>query len=276
MKAFWDNIFIFLSLLIVLAYGAVEYFFQGKFAIFGNVVGWLFALLIALNYLQKNRRDNQIAKKEEFKKSLEIDAFREINKSVTIFSYVISDISGYFRSLYSINLFLYRRNPTIAKFNKIEIILELRKKHENLIQGLTRFLITIESNEIVVIQFDHLRKYIQFQIDDVNEKIDNFDQYFNKTEREKLVPEEGYSEFKENCDEIIEYFTNIQSYLFDYRILLMNSLLGDTFDTKVLMRKPSDPKYKILTEVAIKEEVEKEARERECRHIKVKDRSFNK
>ena len=60
MKAFWDNIFIFLSLLIVLAYGVVEYFFQGIFAIFGNAVGWLIALLIALNYLQKNRRDNQI------------------------------------------------------------------------------------------------------------------------------------------------------------------------------------------------------------------------
>ena len=266
MKVFWDNIFIFLSLLIVLAYGIIEYFYHGKFAIFGNVVGWLIALLIALNYLQKNRRDNQIAKKEEFKKSLEIDAFREINKSVTTFCNAISDISVYFRSLYSINLFLYRINPTIAKFNKMEIILELRKKHENLIQGLTRFLITIESNEIVVIQFDHLRKYIQFQIDDVNEKIDNFEQYFNKTEREKLVSEEGYSEFKENCDEIIEYFTNIQSYLFDYRILLMNSLLGDTFDTKVPMRKPRDPKYKLLTEIATKEEVEKEARERENKY----------
>jgi len=267
MKAFWDNIFIFLSLLIVFAYGVVEYFFQGKFAIFGNVVGWLIALLIALNYLQKNRRDNQIAKKEELKKSLEIDAFREINKSVTTFCDAISDISVYFRSLYSIRLFLYRSNPTIGKFDKIEIILELRKKHENLIQGLTRFLITIESNEIVVVQFDHLRKYIQFQIDDVNEKVNNFEQYFNKIEKEKLLSEEEFSEFKENCDEIIEYFTNIQSYLFDYRIILMNSLLGDTFDTKVPMRKPRDPKYKLLTEVANKEEVEKEARERENRHL---------
>jgi tetrahydromethanopterin S-methyltransferase subunit B len=266
MKVIKDNVFIFLSLLVILTYGIIEYFYHGKFVIFGNIVGWLIALLIAINYLQKNRRDNQIAKKEEFKKSLEIDAFREINKSLSAFSHAISDISGYFRYLYSINLFLYRINPTIAKFNKMEIILEIRKKHENLIQGLTRFLITIESNEIVVIQFDHLRKYIQFQIDDVNEKIDNFEQYLNKTEREKLISEEGYSEFKENCDEIIEYFTNIQSYLFDYRILLMNSLLGDTFDTKVPMRKPRDPKYKLLTEVATKEEVEKEAKIRENRY----------
>jgi len=258
MKAIRDNIFIFLALLIILTYGAMEYFYHGKFATFGNIVGWLIALLIAINYLQKNRRDNQIAKKEEVKKSLEIDAFSDINKSV---------ISGFFRSLYSIKLFLYRINPTITKFNKMETILEMRKEHEKLIQGLTGFLIAIESHEIVIIQFDHLRKYIQFQIDDVNEKIDNFEQYFNKIEKEKLLSEEEFSEFKENCDEIIEYFTDIQSYLFDYRIILMNSLLGDTFDTKVPMRKPRDPKYKLLTEVANKEEVEKEARERENRHL---------
>jgi len=276
MKLIKDNVFISLALLIILAYGTIEYFFHGIFATFGNIVGWLIALLIAINYLQKNRRDNQIAKTEEFKKSLEIDAFREINKSVTTFSHAISNVSGYFRCLYSINLFLYRSDPAIGKFDKTEIILEIRKKHENLMQGVVKYLIAIESNEIVVIHLDHLRKYIQFQIDDVNDKIDNFEKYFNKIEKEKLISEEGYSEFKENCDEIIEYFTNIQSYLFDYRIVLMNSLLGDTFDTKVPMRKPRDPKYKLLTEVAIKEEVEKEARERECKHIKVKDSSFNK
>lgn len=267
MRAIKENIFIFLSLLVILTYGLVEYFYHGKFSVFGNIVGWLIALLIAINYLQKNRRDNQIAKKEEFKKSLEIDAFREINKSITTFSQVISDISGYFRSLYSINLFLYRINPTIAKFNKMEIILEVRKKHENLIQGLTGFLIAIESNEIAIIQFDHLRKYIQFQIDDVNDKIDNFEKYFNKIEKETLLSEEGYSELKENCDEIIEYFTNIQFYLFNYRIILMNSLLGDIFETKVPMRKPKNPKYKLLTEVAIKEEVEKEAKKRENKYL---------
>ena len=276
MKVIKENIFIFLSLLVILTYGIIEYFYHGRFATFGNIVGWLIALSIAINYLQKNRRDNQIAKKEEFKKSLEIDAFREINKSVTTFSYAISDISAFYRTLYSLKLFLFKKNPTIFKFDKVGIIQEMRKEHENLIQGLTRFLITIESNEIAIIQFDHLRKYIQFQIDDVNDKIDNFERYFNKTEKEKLVSEEGYSEFKENCNEIIEYFVNIQSYLFDYRIELMNSLLGDIFDTKVPMRKPRDPKYKLLTEVAIKEEVEKEARKRECRHITVKDKSFNK
>jgi len=102
MKVIKENIFIFLSLLVILAYGIIEYFYHGRFATFGNIVGWLIALLIAINYLQKNRRDNQIAKKEEFKKSLEIDAFREINESVTTFSHAISDISAFYRTLYSL------------------------------------------------------------------------------------------------------------------------------------------------------------------------------
>ncbi|GAF73171.1 unnamed protein product, partial [marine sediment metagenome] len=62
------------------------------------LVGWIIVLYVSLVQLQKNRRDNQIAKKEEFKKSLEIDTFREINKSVTIFSHAISGISGFYRT----------------------------------------------------------------------------------------------------------------------------------------------------------------------------------
>ena len=84
MKVIKENILIFLSLLIILAYGVIEYFYHGKFATFGNIVGWLITLLIAINYLQKNRRDNQITKKEEFKKSLEIDAFRTENKGTVL------------------------------------------------------------------------------------------------------------------------------------------------------------------------------------------------
>ena len=134
MKAIKDNIFVFLAFLIILFCGIMEYLYHGIIATFGSIVGWLIALLMAINYLQKNRKDNQIAKKAEFKKSLEIYAFREINKAISVFSHAISDISGYFRYLYSTNLFLYRRNPAIAKFNKMEIILEIRKKDENLIQ----------------------------------------------------------------------------------------------------------------------------------------------
>ena len=48
----------------------------------------------------------------------------------------------------------------------------------------------------------------------------------------------------------------------------MNQFLGDIFDTKVPERQPLDPKCKTLKELAIKEEVEKEGKERQLRAYK--------
>jgi len=43
MKVIKENIFIFLSLLVILTYGLIEYFYHGRFATFGNIIGWLIA-----------------------------------------------------------------------------------------------------------------------------------------------------------------------------------------------------------------------------------------
>jgi len=265
MKAIKENIFVFLALLIILTYGIIEYFYHGRFAIFGNIVGWLIALLIAINYLQKNRRDNQIAKKEEFKKSLEINAFREINKEIYNFSHLIGNISVYYMVLKS-NLCLHEKYPEIQKFNKVEIDFQINQQVVNILKGISNLSLIIESNEIAVIQFDHLKKYIQFKTEDVKELIIDFQKYFFEETIKDLLTKKGNSEFTKKCDEISDNIFTIQCYLFDYRIELMNSLFGDIFDAKVPMRKPSDPKYKLLTEVAIKEEVEKETRKRENRY----------
>ena len=265
MKLIKDNVSICISLLIISAYGMIEYFYHGKIAIFSNIVGWLIALLIAINYLQKNRRDNQIAKKEEFKKSLEIDAFREINKEIYNFSHLIGDISVYYMVLKS-NLCLHEKYPEIQKFNKVEIDFQIDQQVVNILKGISNLSLIIESNEIAVIQFDHLKKYIQFKTEDVKELIIDFQKYFFKETIKDLLTKKGNSEFTKKCDEIIDYLYTIQCYLFDYRIELMNSLFGDIFDTKVPFRRPKDSKYKLLTEVAIKEEVEKELKKREDRY----------
>jgi len=265
MKAIKDNIFVFLALLIILTYGAMEYFFLGKFTTFGNIVGWLIALLIAINYLQKNRRDNQIAKKEEFKKSLEIDAFREITKEIYNFSNLLSSISAYYMNLKS-QLHLYNKYPNIQKFNKIEIDFQIGQQVVDILKGISDLNLIIESNEIALIQFNHLKKYIQFQTEDVKELIIDFQKYFFKETIKDLLTKKGNPEFTKKCDEISDNLFTVQCYLFDYRIELMNSLFGDIFDTKVPLRRPKDPKYKLLTEVAIKEEVEKELKKREDRY----------
>jgi len=265
MKAIKDNIFVFLAVLIILTYGTMEYFYHGRFAIFGNAVGWLIALLMAINYLQKNRRDNQIAKKEEFKKSLEIDAFRETNKEIFNFSHLIGNISVYYIALKS-KLFMHEKYPEIQKFNKVEIDFQIGQQVVDILKGISDLSLIIESNETAVIQFDHLKKYIQFQTEDVKELVIDFQKYFFKETIKDLLTKKGNSEFTKKCDEISDNLFTVQCYLFDYRIELMNSLFGDIFDTKVPLRRPKDPKYKLLTEVAIKEEVEKELKKREDRY----------
>jgi hypothetical protein len=265
MKIFKENIFIIIALLVIIFYGVTEYFYHGQFSFFGDVVGWIVALSIAINYLNKNRRDNQIAKKEEFKKSLEIDAFREITKEIYNFSNLLSSISAYYMNLKS-QLHLYNKYPEIQKFNKVEIDFQIGQQVVDILKGISDLSLIIELNEIAVIQFDHLKKYIQFQTEDVKELIIDFQKYFFKETIKDLLTKKGNSEFTKKCDEISDNLFTVQCYLFDYRIELMNQLFGDIFNTKVPLRRPKDPKYKLLTEVAIKEEVEKELKKREDKY----------
>ncbi len=228
------------------------------------VFGWAVLLLTGFIHLQKLRKDSQTAKREEIRKSLEREAFREINRAITKFSHILTKIHIKYLTLPG-DLTLYIQHPNVFTFDNLRIEPELRSEVIDLLNGLTEFILAIEANEIVVIKFDHLRMYIQFKAYDVNRLIEDFLMYFGNIEKEKLLTKDGQSEFKEKCDKVYKKLLDIQFYLSDYRIELMNSFYAEIFDDKVLIRKPKDPNCKILTEVAIKEDVEKEEQEREER-----------
>lgn len=160
------------------------------------------------------------------------------------------------------DLKLHIESPNIFKFNKVEMELEISKHRASIYKGVAEYVLSIEANEISVTRFDHLRKYIQFKVDDVADSIMNFQNYLVNAKISELKTTKK-SEFDKWCEKIAEELYTIESYLFDYRIELMNYFLGNIFVSRVPRRKPKDPKYKILTEVAIKEEVEKEAGMRE-------------
>ena len=229
-------------------------------------VGWIVALLTAVIYLNKTKKDNQELEKAEIRRSLEIDAFREINRAVTNFGSVLVKVSNKYL-WWPYELKMHMKNPRYHKFDKAKIELETDRRRADLMGGLSDFILAIEANEIAVIQFDHLRKYIQFKADDADELIKEFLHYFTVTKREVLLTESGYLDFRGRCKKIREELLEIGCYLFDYRIELMNSMLGEIFDSQVPIRKPRDPKHKTLTEVAIKEEVEKEAERRELKFL---------
>lgn len=224
-------------------------------------IGWIVALSIVWIQLKKTREDNQILKREEIKKSLEINAFREINKAVTNFSEILSTVSTRYLTLPG-DLERHIESPDNFRFNRTKIELEINEHRVKLCKGVAEYVLSIEANETAVTKFDHLRKYIQFKVDDVNDLIWNFQSYLSDINTSELKTNRR-PEFNEWCRKIRNELSIFGSYLFDYRKELMNYFLGEIFLSKVPRRKPRDPQYKILTEVAIKEDVEKEAEKRE-------------
>ena len=67
---------------------------------------------------------------------------------------------------------------------------------------------------------------------------------------------------RKKTEEISNIAYDIQCFLHDYRIELMNTFLVDIFDKKVPERQPLPP-YKTLKQVATKEFVKKELNKRE-------------
>lgn len=226
-----------------------------------SFVGWLIALSIAWIHLRKNRLDNIALNKAETKKRLEIEAFKELNKAITDLSHIFGSVSVKYWTWPS-KLKLHIENPSIFIFNRSEIDLDFSEQLIKLGHAEVDFVTAIEGNEIVIIQFDHFRKFLQLEIEDIKDAVECFRSYFSKVDENYLITSEGYLDFERRCEEMNEQFVQFYTYLYDYRIILMNCLLGQVFETKMPERKPKDPKYKHLTEVAKKEEVEMRFEER--------------
>lgn len=259
----------FLTLVVIGIYGWYLWTLQstGDLSMEGFVnnvsvfLGWIVALFIAWIHLQKTRRDNRNEKIYELTKTLKIDAFREINRALRDFSQKLTHISTWYGFLPG-KLKLHIENQDIFKFNRTDKDVESIAHTAELHGGSAEFILAIESNEIAVIEFDHLRKFIQQQVENLNNLLRTFEEYFRKVDETTLKTIDGYNNLKEQCDGVREQIINVQCYLHDYRIELMNVILGDVFPSKVPRRKPRDPRYKTLTEVAVKEDVEKEEERR--------------
>lgn len=57
--------------------------------------------------------------------------------------------------------------------------------------GVTPFVLSIESHEVVVIKYDHLRRFIQFRVDDAHEAINNFRDYIQQVNIDELLSASG-------------------------------------------------------------------------------------
>jgi len=235
---------------------------------FSTALGWLVALSIAIINLNKARKNNKEAKDYETKKKIEIDAFKEVNKATNVLSNKLISVNTFFLSTLPNHLKNHLMNPTLFKYDPIKMDLERGRLRVELYEGMAAFHLTIEANEIAVLEFDHYKKYVGFQVEDLHKLFDDFDAYSSKLfDLSYIRQPQAYAELKSKCDNIWEFAWNILGYLFDYRILIMNAILTDIFGRSVPPRKPTDSNIKILSEVAVKEEVEKEADRRAVRSI---------
>ncbi|MBU1864072.1 MAG: hypothetical protein KKH94_10450 [Candidatus Omnitrophica bacterium] len=221
------------------------------------------ALGILALQLKKNSEDNRSLKREELRKSFEIVAFKSINEKITEFSKKLSSV--HVKYLILPCQIKWKKGLHIKDqkswFEKQKMSLEISNDTITVREGASGFILAVEANEIAIIDYDHFRKYIQFRIEDLLDRIEDFRKYFDEQPIEDLCGPENEN-FRGWCNKISDLTVNITAYLSDYRIELMNHFLGNVFNNLVPLRKPMDSKFKILREVALKEEVQKEEQRR--------------
>lgn len=261
---FKRNIAYFITLLIILLFpiGAYSLLVKKELiteeAFYSNLLGfagWIIALLIAWIHIIKNREDNLIIQEKEIKKRFEIESFKEINKVMVENEDGLTDISTYY-------IFTWKQKirNSIKDLNDNEIILtnniltniylEAREQNTRLIELWKNFIVSIETYEIALIQFNKLREVLNNKFKEILFITNDFEKYIlNLARKQSLNKETDLSELDNKMLEINNKIIDIACYLRDYRIELMNSVLGDIFHSEVPKRKAEEPN-KTLTQIA--------------------------
>jgi len=261
---FKRNIAYFITFLIILLFPIGAYFLLVKKeliteeAFYSNLLGfagWIIALLIAWIHIRKNREDNLIIQEKEIKKRFEIESFKEINKVMVENEDGLTDISTYY-------IFTWKQKirNSIKDLNDNEIILtnniltniylEAREQNTRLIELWKNFIVSIETYEIALIQFNKLREVLNNKFKEILFITNDFEKYIlNLARKQSLNKETDLAELDKKMLEINNKIMDIACYLRDYRIELMNSVLGDIFHSEVPKRKAEEPN-KTLTQIA--------------------------
>src|SRR5258706_12495649 len=200
-------------------------------------IGWLVTLFLAVLHFRETQKENQNGRREEVKKTLEMEAFRKINESITAFSEIVTKVTTPYRTLLGTLRVYSVHNPSLMKASLQNFIqAELSQHNIMLWNGVTPFVLAIESHEIAVIKYDHLRKFIQFRVDAAHQAINKFREHIQSTDIEQLMSKNGLDRLEQECNKVEMTLFDIVMYLFDYRIELMNELLGNVFEQTVPRR----------------------------------------
>lgn len=119
------------------------------------------------------------------------------------------------------------------KFHNMKAAMELDEERQGLMRRLDEFKLTIEAHEIAVIQFDHEIKRIKYETDRLDKSIIDLRHFIMMKKGNDFFLDQVFSDFKKKCQQIEEKLNEIGKYLGDYRIELMNELMGPIFERSI-------------------------------------------
>jgi hypothetical protein len=125
---------------------------------------------------------------------------------------------------------------------------------------MSRFAFVIETYQLALSDIHHLYLYIRFRVHDVAQQLGVVP--INLPENVALTDAAGREAFRSKCAEIGERLNDITLYIGDFRIEVMNSLVGPLFDRRVPRRRPAKASVKTLVELATPEAVAEENQRR--------------
>ncbi|HAJ33307.1 MAG TPA: hypothetical protein DCK79_08020 [Candidatus Atribacteria bacterium] len=244
------NFAYFLTFLIILVFPLSAYFLFVKKelitekAFFSNVLGfagWIIALLIAWIHIRKNREDNLVIQNNEIRKRLEIEAFKEVNKTIEEINLALSEMGAYYGyelikelSFNESTLFLDKLQKTYIQLNK--------QMEDRLLMLWIKYQLKIRSHEIVLIRFNDLKKKVDFKFKKSVLLTSGFVNYTRELKTKDTLSGNEFLEIKNKCKKIDKSFSSLGKGLTDYGLELQNEMLGEIFNSKISKPKDKEPR----------------------------------
>jgi hypothetical protein len=221
------------------------------------ILGWIVTVLVATHQQRSVRDENDRSKREELRRSLQAEAFRQLSDASVKFLSEVGEIG----SKYSVAAFsLGQPSPLSPETTIRNVYARLTGDLIELYRAMSRFAFVIETYQLALSDIHHLYLYIRFRVDDVARQLGAFP--MSLPEGVALVDAVGREAFRTKCSDIGERLNNVSLYIGDFRIEVMNSLVGSLFDRRVPRRRPAKTSIKTLVELATPEAVAEENQQR--------------
>lgn len=219
----------------------------------GIAIGWVLAVVLATSQFRASSLQTEQQKKADRRADLNLDAFKHIAAASTDFTRALAGVMAPF----SIAAVTFRSPQLLPGDNSAARLVEsARKAPSDLYGSWAQFVFSIEAYQIVLLPFDHLRHYIGFCVQDAADEIGRFAGSIPAASVN--MSDEDRASIGAVAGRIASMLFDLQSFVGDYRVEVMNALTADLFDRHISRRRPLSPSKKTLVELATRETVDRE------------------